>query len=235
MNCAVGDRVAGEFGGGEIGTIAEIGRQSPHVGAYRIVFSWSPRGEWYHPNTWDVHPEGSADRCQPAQGGGAAGPDVGDDDPAPLASPPPPAQGTASTDRCLQGAQVSDRNQRAGVIEGENNGMCVVRLSDGSVRNYLAWMLSPAGAAPDTTGGGLSPGRYVCSTQGAGTFEVQILDASTYADRAGTRGRYAVNGEELEFQTGSLVDYYSRLLGKDKFGLSTEPVRTFYVVCDRKR
>ena len=86
VNCGVGDRVAGEFGGGEIGTIAEIGRQSPHVGAYRIVFSWSPRGEWYHPNTWDVHPEGSADRCQPAQGGGAAGPDVGDDDPAPVAS-----------------------------------------------------------------------------------------------------------------------------------------------------
>jgi hypothetical protein len=72
IQCGAGDRVQGEFGGGEIGTIAEIGTQPPHVGAYRITFSWSPRGEWYHPDTWEVRPQGTSDRCQPPAGTAAA-------------------------------------------------------------------------------------------------------------------------------------------------------------------
>jgi len=42
-DCGVGTRVQGEFGGGGIGTIKEIGTEPPHVGWYRITFDWDPK------------------------------------------------------------------------------------------------------------------------------------------------------------------------------------------------
>lgn len=235
VSCGVGDRVEGEFGGGEIGTIAEIGTEAPHVGSYRITFGWSPKGEWYHPNTWDVHPQGSADRCQPP-GAAAAGstPAVAasnDDDSPPAVAAALPA-GIEPSDDCRPGTRVTDRQQRAGEVRGELNGMCVVALDDGGSRSYLAWMLSPATQGADASAGKLSAGRYVCSTAGAGHFDIHIVDGSTYADRAGKRGSYTLVGDRIEFQSGSLADYHSRLLGDGKFGLASEPVQTFYVVCN---
>ncbi len=234
VSCGVGDRVHSEMGGGKVGTIEEVGTQSPHVGWYRISYDWAPAGEWYPPATLDIHPEGSSDRCQPPSGAGTA------TSGAPAAAGAANAQasqapvGVKPSDDCRPGTRVVDRQQRSGEVQGESNGMCVVALDDGGNRSYLAWMLSPEGAGSDTESAGLSTGRYVCSTAGAGYFDVHIIDGSTYADRAGKRGSYSLAGDRIEFQSGSLADYYSRILGPAKFGLSTEEVRTFYVVCNLK-
>jgi hypothetical protein len=232
--CGVGDRVHSELGGGKVGTIEEIGTQSPHVGWYRISYDWAPGGEWYPPATLDIHPEGSADRCQPPSAAAAA--TSGSSAAAGAVNAPTPQlpAGIKPSDNCRHGTRVVDRQQRSGEVQGELNGMCVVALDNGGSSSYLAWMLSPEGAGPGTAPAGLSAGRYVCSTAGAGHFDVQILDDSTYADRAGKRGSYSLAGDRIEFESGSLADYYSRILGPAKFGLSTEEVRTFYVVCNLK-
>jgi hypothetical protein len=59
--CMVGSRV--QLKGGPTGTIAEIGTESPHVGWYRIVMSWSPGGEWYDPRTWEMTIVGTNVKC----------------------------------------------------------------------------------------------------------------------------------------------------------------------------
>jgi hypothetical protein len=239
VECAVGARVQGEFGGGEIGTIAEIGSQPPHVGAYRITFGWSPAGEWYYPQTWTIHPAGSPDRC--VINAAAAGM------PAPAATHAPSADASsdhvlaadsaaiASTERCRSGAAVRDRKGKLGSVLGEDNGMCVVRLEDGSKASYLAWMLDPtaAGSGP-AVGGALAVGDYVCSTEGAGQLPLRIVDGTSYLDRAGSAGHYSLRGDRIQFASGSLAGYYARVLGQGKFGLSSGEVRTFYVVCNRK-
>lgn len=63
--CGPGTRVERESGGGGLGTIEAIGTQPPHVGWYRISYSWSPGGEWYDPSTWVVYPVGTRQRCSP--------------------------------------------------------------------------------------------------------------------------------------------------------------------------
>lgn len=83
-------------------------------------------------------------------------------------------------------------------------------------------------------GGDLALGRYVCSSPGAGHFDIHLLDRATYADRKGAQGSYAIDGDRIRFASGSLADYYSRILGPAKFGLSTEDTRSFYVVCNLK-
>ena len=236
VSCGVGDRVNSELGGGKVGTIEEVGTQPPHVGWYRISYDWAPAGEWYPPATLDIHPEGSSDRCQPPSGAGTA--TSGRSAAATATAGASNARasevpaGVKPSDNCRPGTRVVDRQQRSGEVQGELNGMCVVALDAGGSKSYLAWMLSPESAGAASAG--LSRGRYVCSTAGAGYFDVQILDGSTYADRAGKRGSYHLAGDRIEFQSGSLADYYSRILGAGKFGLSTEDVRTFYVVCNLK-
>lgn len=233
-------RVAGEFGGGEVGTIAEIGSISPHVGAYRVTFGWSPKGEWYHPRTWEVHPEGTQDRCvtgapSRAPTNSALGYPSSGHSASASASNSPAAAAMPSTESCREGTAVRDRQGRMGTVQGESNGMCVVRLEDGSRVSYLAWMLAPAGAAAAPAVGGLAAGSYVCSTDGAGQFPIRIVDASRYVDRAGAAGSYNLQGDLILFSSGSLAGYYSRLLADGKFGLSSSEVRTFYVVCNRSR
>jgi hypothetical protein len=73
-DCGVGTRVQGEFGGGGIGTIKEIGTEPPHVGWYRITFDWDPRGEWYYPKITEIRTVGTKTRCGP---GGVKIPDPG--------------------------------------------------------------------------------------------------------------------------------------------------------------
>lgn len=50
--CGVGTKIQIEGGSDTVGTIEEIGTTAPHVGWFRITFSWSPKGEWY-PATYD--------------------------------------------------------------------------------------------------------------------------------------------------------------------------------------
>lgn len=78
--CGVGTRVQFEDGMRGVGTIAEIGTQSPHVGWYRIVFSWAPKGEWFPPKAFGMFVAGTQTRC-----GGAPA----------AAAPPAPRPGAA--------------------------------------------------------------------------------------------------------------------------------------------
>lgn len=81
--CALGSRV--ELKGGSTGTLAEVGTEVPHVGWYRIVFTWSPRGEWYDPRSWETYAAGTTQRCLPPS---AAAPRT-----EPKAAPPAPQPG----------------------------------------------------------------------------------------------------------------------------------------------
>lgn len=64
--CGVSTRVEFEDGGRGIGTIAEVGTKPPHVGWYRIVFSWNgPNGDWYSPKDWGMFVAGTKNKCGP--------------------------------------------------------------------------------------------------------------------------------------------------------------------------
>ncbi|HJU62773.1 MAG TPA: hypothetical protein VJ864_12070 [Candidatus Binatia bacterium] len=64
QGCGVGTRVEFEDGARGVGTIKEIGTESPHVGWYRIVFSWnSPNGDWYSPKNWGILIAGTKTKC----------------------------------------------------------------------------------------------------------------------------------------------------------------------------
>jgi len=69
LACDIGTKVT--LKGGSTGTLAEVGTESPHVGWYRITFSWSANGEWYDPKTWEVFAEGTTKRCLPGAAAGA--------------------------------------------------------------------------------------------------------------------------------------------------------------------
>jgi hypothetical protein len=148
-----------------------------------------------------------------------------------------PSQGAEFTNssQCKPGAKVTDRGGKSGSVTGVKNGMCVVKLDDGTERNYLHWMLSPAGATKGAPAAGLPPGNYACSAPGAGTFPIVIRDGGRYSDRAGKSGEFALQaGNEIVFRSGSLAGNYSRVLGAGKFGLSSAKGKSFYTVCNLK-
>lgn len=75
QGCAVGTRIEFEDGGRGIGTIMEIGNQSPHLGWYRVVFKWNgPRGDWYSPKDWGIFVAGTKSKCGPAPARGTPPP-----------------------------------------------------------------------------------------------------------------------------------------------------------------
>lgn len=228
MPCGVGWRVYTELSD-KVGTIEEIGTEAPHVGWYRISYDWAPAGEWYSPQVVDIFPEATKDRCQP--NGSSTRTESAAPAPASDASPVP--SDLESTQACPDGRRVVDRERRTGTVRGERNGMCVVELDSGGGRSYLAWMLEAEGGAP-ATGNGLTPGHYACSAGAAGSFPIEIVDGSSYVDRAGTRGSYSLDGDGIDFASGSLTGYYARVLGNGKFGLSSKAARSFSVVCNRK-
>jgi hypothetical protein len=231
--CGAGQTVQGDMGGGAPGTIAEVGSAPPHVGWYRIVFSWNaPGGDWYNPEQWNMSPAGSSARCRAAPPATAASANETRSAPAPdnqrtTAAP-------TSTDRCPSGTRAVDRKRRQGRIDGENNGMCRFVLDDGSVESLLPWMLSAVGANPQD-GGGLAPGSYTCTTNGAGIFRVTLEADGDYVDRAGKSGQYRLNADgTLNFASGSLQGYYGRTLPGGRFGLGARPDSMLATVCDRK-
>lgn len=251
VTCGVGQEVEGELGGGK-GTIAEVGEAPPHVGWYRIVFTWNPKGDWYDPKSWKLYAVGSTNRCQaPDPAGppkpaastagaaatpvkaGASAPAAGTPSKTPTAAPAAATPALPSTQNCRTGTRVTDRQNRSGSITGERNGMCVVRLDDGETRSYLAWMLTKEGAAgpgPED----LAPGSYSCSAGSAGSFPIVIHEGGTYADRAGQTGRFSFDSASavITFSSGSLAGQYSKRLGPGKFGLSSVAAKNFSVVCN---
>ena len=237
--CGVGQQIEGEMGGGKVGEIVEIGTEAPHVGWYRITYDWSPKGEWFDPRTWDVHPQGRDDRCVVAVASAAPVPAASAAPPPETAPPPPAAEPSTpsdpSTEDCPAGRAVVDREKRAGTIQGERNGLCVVRLADGSERSYLRWMLSDPDAAP-ASAAGLRAGTYVCSASGAGIFRITLDGNGGYTDRAGKRGDYEIDGDgRIAFEGGSLADHHAKVLGAGKFGLASEPTTQFHTVCNLGR
>lgn len=78
--CALGSAV--QLKGGSAGTLAEVGTETPHVGWYRITFSWSPKGEWYDPRSWETYAAGTTTRCLPERAAAPRAP--------PKAAPPAP-------------------------------------------------------------------------------------------------------------------------------------------------
>jgi hypothetical protein len=99
--CGVGTRV--QLKGSSTGTIAEIGTESPHVGWYRIVFSWSPGGEWYDPRTWEMTVAGTSTVCgKPAQ---ASAP-----------KPAAPSASAAAQKACMVGSRVQLKDGPTGTI-----------------------------------------------------------------------------------------------------------------------
>jgi hypothetical protein len=82
QTCGVGTRVEFEDGARGIGTIQEIGTESPHVGWYRIVFSWnSPKGDWYSPKNWGILIAGSKTKCGQETAGAKPAPRSGGNEP----------------------------------------------------------------------------------------------------------------------------------------------------------
>ncbi len=94
VTCGVGQEVQAELGGGK-GTIAEVGSVPPHVGWYRVVYTWNaPNGDWYDPKSWKLYAAGSTSRCQAPQPAGARKP-VASASGTPGASPTPGASRSA--------------------------------------------------------------------------------------------------------------------------------------------
>lgn len=94
----------------------------------------------------------------------------------------------------------------------------------------------PPAPAPVVDGGPLEPGSYSCSAEAAGTFPIEVIDGNRYRDRAGTVGEYAYDAatSRITWTSGSLAGQYGRKLKPGKFGLSSAPARTLYVVCNRR-
>jgi hypothetical protein len=57
----------------------------------------------------------------------------------------PRAEALAQSGACKMGARVTDRENRTGTVVEATGADCRVKLADGTVRYYLAWMLTAAG------------------------------------------------------------------------------------------
>jgi hypothetical protein len=150
----------------------------------------------------------------------------------------PSAAALAQSGACQMGAKVTDRQNRSGTVIEAKGADCRVRLEDGSVRYYLAWMLGPGGGAAPASGTAatLTPGTYACTAAGglAGTLRLIIKDGSRYADRGGTTGSYTFETKTgaIVFTSGAWAGNYGRLLGPRKIGISSRPGGFSSTVCD---
>jgi hypothetical protein len=147
---------------------------------------------------------------------------------------------SADSGACRAGARVTDRQNRSGVVIEAKGADCRVKLDDGSVRNYLGWMLQAEGGrgAPAAGGSGLAAGSYSCSAAGgvAGTLTLVIKSASEYADRNGKTGSYAFDPKTLKivFNSGPWAGHYGERLAPGKIGIASRPGGTYGTVCDLK-
>jgi hypothetical protein len=159
-----------------------------------------------------------------------------------LLGPLPAAAAPAATGSgaCQLGARVTDRQKRSGTVVEARGADCRVRLADGSVTYYLAWMLSPEGSDPAPGAGvaSLTKGIYACTAAGgiAGTLQLVIKSDSEYADRNGKTGEYRHDPKthKIEFRSGPWEGFYGGVLGPRKIGLASRPGGYYATVCDLK-
>lgn len=145
----------------------------------------------------------------------------------------------AQSGACQMGAKVTDRQNRSGVVVEAKGSDCRVKLEDGTTHYYLAWMLSPAGAAAKKGADrGLTAGSYQCTAAGsiAGTLKLVIRSQTEYADRNGKTGSYAysANANEIVFQSGPWAGNFGKKLGTRKIGISSRRGGFSNTVCDLK-
>lgn len=115
---------------------------------------------------------------------------------------------------CKRGAAVVDRNGQSGtVLDDSDPAACRVRLSNGSERNYLQWMLSPGGATGsgrrEAEGHSIVPGTYRCHGPDASGDMPITLSGPRW------KGSYAV------------------ALDDGRVGISNSPQGSYFMVCQR--
>lgn len=151
----------------------------------------------------------------------------------------------AQSGACQVGARVTDRQNRSGVVTEATGSDCRVKLDDGTMHYYLAWMLSAASSsgakAPRVQGiaaKALAPGNYHCVAAGgiAGTLKLVIKDATHYADRQGKTGVYAYDPKsgEIAFESGSWEGYFGKNLGPGRIGIASRRGTYYGTTCDLK-
>lgn len=168
------------------------------------------------------------------------------------------AQEFAAVTECTTGRRVADRQGRTGVITAVRNGMCVFALdkadADGRTeRSSLHWMLRDAGARPgasaaqpagsggQATAATLKVGKYACYSSAGGStnylfMDVHILGPDSYADRDGTKGRYALKADGgLVFTSGTFSTATARVFPGPRIGMNRDGGKFFAIMCDLKR
>lgn len=141
---------------------------------------------------------------------------------------------------CKVGAQVIDRQDRSGTVVEATGADCRVKLPDGTVNYYLAWMLKPAreaGGRPQAGAKGpLHPGTYLCTAANgnAGKFRLVIRNGNQYAGSSGKTGTYTLDAAEgtLVFDSGPWAEYRGAVLGPTRFGMTSRPGSFYATVCD---
>ena len=139
-------------------------------------------------------------------------------------------------DECKPGAKVADRQNKTGTIAGVSNGMCDVRLDDGGKRSYLHWMLRPAGASA-VTADKLVNGVYKCYHSGGYSFiDIHIDGPSSYRDKNGKSGRYALDAGtgRIVFESGPLKEASAKLFNGPKIGLNMTGQNVYNTTCGLK-
>jgi hypothetical protein len=139
---------------------------------------------------------------------------------------------------CPVGQQVTNRENKTGVVIAADQSTCRVEYPDGTKGTHMFWMLRPAGAprVDSKAVGAVKLGRYACYTGSHFGFDIHIRSASQYTDRAGTTGqyRYDASTQAISFESGSLQGTYSKYLGEGKFGISSRAGGSFNTVCNFK-
>jgi hypothetical protein len=143
----------------------------------------------------------------------------------------------AQSGACQMGARVIDREKRNGTVVEAKGSDCRVKLEDGTVKYYLAWMLEPAGSETKDKGPVLK-GSYTCVAGGgaAGTLRLVIKSDTEYADRNGKTGTYEFDAKtgRFVFKTGAWEGFYGKLLGPRKIGITSRPGGSANTICDLK-
>ncbi|KAF0112968.1 MAG: hypothetical protein FD149_2274 [Rhodospirillaceae bacterium] len=98
---------------------------------------YAVQGRWVRPLSAPAHMpkhEPAPAKAQPA--------------PSSTADPPKLTPVSKGDGACQTGARVTDRERRNGVVVEANGSDCRVKLDDGTIRYYLAWMLNSGDTAP---------------------------------------------------------------------------------------
>ena len=138
---------------------------------------------------------------------------------------------------CVVGKRVVTRQNQAGKIVKVDRTMCSVLLDSGEERTTLFWMLRAEGASSDTDDQ-LVSGVYQCYAGNPTQYtftDLKILGAFSY-EWAGKRGRFKILASKgIEFQSGPLQGYGSKLLDGPSIGLNADGGSSYATRCSLKK